>query len=382
MKKVAIFGSTGSVGRSTIEVIRHLKSEFKISALAAGTNYQRLVKQVIETKPKFVITSDVKTKEKLHKLLTKVNAGKITILTGEHGLSQVAIDDEIDILVMAMSGTKGIIPLIKAIEEKKRIALSTKELLVSFGSIIMQKANQYDAEIIPIDSELAGLHQCLSGRNPDEVKKLIITASGGPFFKRKNMSNISISEALKHPVWKMGKKITVDSATLANKGLEVIETSRLFSIPPEKIEVLIHPQSIIHALVEFNDNSTLAQLSLPDMRLCIQYALTFPKRVKSLVQSLDLSKQKKLEFYSPHQNQFPALKLAYQALKTDGTAPCIFNAANEVAVGYFLAGKISFNMIPKIIDRTLKALPLINNPTLLDLLKYEERALKYAERII
>lgn len=381
MKRIAIFGSTGSIGKSTLEVVNHLSAHFKVFALAAGTNYQLLAKQVIITKPEIVVTSDEKTKDKLyHTLKSAVN--KVTILTGEQGLNEVATSRQTDILVMAMSGTQGIIPLIKAIEKKKRIALSTKELLVGFGKIIMAKAKKYGAEVLPVDSELVSLHQCLYARDPNEIKKLIITASGGPFFKRKNLSDITISEALKHPIWKMGKKITVDSATLANKGLEVIETSRLFSIPPEKIDVLIHPQSIVHAMVEFNDNTISATLSLPDMRVCIQYALTFPNRYPSLIRSLNLINQADLQFYKPDLKRFSALKLAYDAACANGTAPCVFNAANEVAVNSFIVGKIGFNMIPKIIKKALNTLPNIKNPDLQTLLKYEAIATDYTKSII
>jgi len=381
MKRIAIFGSTGSIGKSTLEVVKHLSAHFKVFALAAGTNYHLLAKQVIITKPEIVVTSDEKTKDKLyHTLKSAVN--KVTILTGEQGLNEVATSRQTDILVMAMSGTQGIIPLIKAIEKKKRIALSTKELLVGFGKIIMAKAKKYNTEVLPVDSELVSLHQCLYARDPNEIKKLIITASGGPFFKRKNLSGITISEALKHPIWKMGKKITVDSATLANKGLEVIETSRLFSIPPEKIDVLIHPQSIVHAMVEFNDNTISATLSLPDMRVCIQYALTFPNRYPSLIRSLNLINQADLQFYKPDLERFSALKLAYDAACANGTAPCVFNAANEVAVNNFIAGKISFNMIPKIIKKALNTLPYIKHPNLQTLLKYEAIATDYTKSII
>lgn len=378
MQRLTIIGSTGSIGKSTLEVARHLN--YKVFALAGGTNYPVLAKQLQEHRPKIVVTIDEKTKDKLFHTL-KSSARKVTILAGEAGLTEIATANETDILVMTMSGTQGIIPLLKAIEKKKRIALSTKELLVSFGKIIMTQAKKYSAQIIPIDSELVGLHQCLYRRNPDEIKRVIITASGGPFFRKKNLQNISITDALNHPVWKMGRKITVDSATLANKGLEVIETSRLFSIPSKKIEVLIHPQSIIHAMVEFIDNSVLAQMSLPDMRICIQYALTFPKRSISLTKELDLATLNKLEFYAPDMNKFPCLKLAYTALAMNGTASCVYNTANEVAVNSFINGKISFNRIPEIIKQTLNNSPNIKNPNLKTLIKYEQIAKKYAETI-
>jgi 1-deoxy-D-xylulose-5-phosphate reductoisomerase len=381
MKKISVLGSTGSIGKATLEVSRHLKSKFSIFAIAAKNNYQLLAQQTNEIKPKIIVTSNEQTKNQLYQLLNKSIRHKITILTGELGLTEIAQHKQVDILVMAMSGTMGIIPILKAIEQHKQIALSTKELLVSFGTIIMAQAKKYSVKILPIDSELAGLHQCLDKRNLNEIKRVIITASGGPFYQRKHLHDISINDALKHPIWKMGKKITIDSATLANKGLEVIETARLFSIPQEKISVLIHPQSVVHALVEFNDNSILAQLSHPDMRACIQYALTYPNRNPSLIKPLDLTSYQKLEFYKPNQSRFPALKLAYQSLQTSGIAPCVYNTANEIAVSKFLERKIDFNSIPTIIKKTLDNMPIIKNPSLSQLLKYQNLAGKYAEAI-
>lgn len=381
MKRVAIFGSTGSIGKATLEVIKHLQTDFSVLALAARSNYPLLTEQIITFKPKIIAITEEKFKDKLYQRVKK-EVKAITILSGESSLVELAQFSQIDILVMAMSGTTGLMALIKAIENKKRIALSTKELLVSFGKIIMQQAKKYQAEILPIDSELVGIHQCINNYHPQQIKRVILTASGGPFLYRKHLKNITIRDALKHPIWKMGKKITIDSATLANKGLEVIETARLFSLPPQKIEVLIHPQSIIHAIVEFNDNISLATLSYPDMRGCIQYALTYPKRLPSLIPKLDLVNRPNLEFYQPDFKKFPALKLAYQAAFADGTAPCVFNSANEVAVNSFIAGVIQFNQIPQIIQKTLSALPYVKNPNLITLLKYQKMATDYAERLV
>jgi 1-deoxy-D-xylulose-5-phosphate reductoisomerase len=381
MKNIALLGSTGSIGKASLEVIRHLKKDYSVFALAAKNNYQVLAEQVLQFKPKIIVTSDDKTKEKLYQLLKTTNARNNTILTGKSGLIQIAAHKQVDILIMAMSGTMGLMPILKAIENKKRIALSTKELLVGFGAIIMSQAQKYNVRILPIDSELAGLHQCLHGRSTNEIKKVIITASGGPFFNRSNLKNIKVADALRHPVWKMGQKITIDSATLANKGLEVIETARLFSIPAEKISVLIHPQSIVHAMVEFVDNSIVAQFALPDMRACIQYALTYPYRNKSLIKPLDLTRNNRLEFFQPDLVRFPALPLAFQALKTGGIAPCIYNSANETAVNKFLCEKIDFNRIPEIIKKTLNHMPKIKNPSLAQLLKYENLARKFSEEI-
>ncbi len=384
MRNIAIFGSTGSIGKASLEVIEHLKSDFKVYALAAGVNYRLLVEQIIRTRPQVVVIRDEKNKEELFKLLASKNktlARKTTILVGISGLIEICQDKNTDILILAMTGTEGILPLLKAIENRKHIALATKELLVSFGKIIMQKQKEYNTALLPIDSELVGLHQCLYGQAPPEVKRVIITASGGPFFLRKDLSRISLKQALCHPIWKMGKKNTIDSATLANKGLEVIEVCRLFSLPVEKIQVLIHPQCIIHSMVEFIDHSVLAQLSLPDMRLCIQYALTFPERKISLVKSLDLTQIKKLEFYAPDVKKFPALQLAYDALSLDGNQSCVYNSANEIAVKKFLQGKIEFKTIPKIIKKVMETIPYVKNPNLKTLLKCEQLAKEYAEKI-
>ncbi|MDW7987726.1 MAG: 1-deoxy-D-xylulose-5-phosphate reductoisomerase, partial [candidate division WOR-3 bacterium] len=304
------------------------------------------------------------------------------ILWGQKGLSEVATDPQVDYFVMAMSGTEGIIPLLAAIEKRKRILLATKELMVSFGKIIMERIKKYNTTLLPIDSELVGINQCLEGHRLSEVKKIIITASGGPFLWRSDFRNITIKETLKHPTWKMGKKTTVDSATLANKGLEVMEVARYFEVSWEKIEVVIHPQSIIHAMIEFNDNSVIAQMSRPDMKLCIQYALTYPRRLPSLAKALDLTNYRTLEFYRPNFRRFLALRLAYEALKLDGIAPCVYNAANEVAVKSFLEGKISFLAISQIIKKTLFWAPQIKNPKLEDLLQWEKEAKNFAERLI
>jgi 1-deoxy-D-xylulose-5-phosphate reductoisomerase len=381
MQRISLFGSTGSIGKSTIEVIKHMKNDFSIFALAANTDFSALARQIIDFKPKIVVIGANQNKDLLYKLV-KSKIKQLTILTGEAGLINIAENKSTDILVMAMSGTMGFIPLLKAIEKRKKIALSTKELLVGFGKIIMAQAKKYKTEILPIDSELVGVHQCLDGKPLHQIKKVILTASGGPFFRRKNLNNISINEALKHPVWKMGKKITIDSATLANKGLEVIETSRMFSIPIEKIDVLIHPQSIVHAMVEFNDNTIIASLSRPDMRSCIQYALTYPHRLPSIIHPLNLAEQNKLEFFRPDLEKFKALKFAYQAAKLDGTAPCIFNAANEQAVNNFIKGKIKFNMIPVIIEKVMSILPYVKNPDLRALIQCEQTTMKFTEAII
>ncbi|MEO0072598.1 MAG: 1-deoxy-D-xylulose-5-phosphate reductoisomerase [candidate division WOR-3 bacterium] len=381
-KKVAIIGATGSIGQSTLEVIKHLKSLFSVYALASKYNYKLLARQICLFNPKVVVTQDEETKEKLLALLKKLQGPIPKVIWGSKGLTELATDPKVEYFVMAMTGTEGIMPFLKAIEERKRILLATKELMVSFGKIIMERVKKYNTVLLPIDSELVGIHQCLQGHKASEIKKIIITASGGPFWRRSNFKNITIKEALKHPTWKMGPKTTIDSATLANKGLEVIETARYFEISGDRIQVLIHPQSIIHALIELKDHSIIAQLSQPDMKLCIQYALTYPRRFESQTNSLNLTSYRSLEFYSPNFRRFLALKLAYEALKLDGIAPCVYNAANEVAVKNFLEGRIKFSAIPQIIKKTLYWAPSIKDPQLDELIRWEKTARNFAEKLI
>jgi 1-deoxy-D-xylulose-5-phosphate reductoisomerase len=381
-KRVAIVGATGSIGRSTLQVIYHLKNLFSVYALASKYNYRLLTQEIISFRPQLVVTHDAETKDKLIALLKKFSVKIPKILYGPEGLLELATSPQVDHLVIATSGTEFISPLLSAIKERKRISLATKELMVSFGKIIMEAVKKYNTVLLPIDSELVGIHQCFHGHHHGEIKRVIITASGGPFFGRKNFKNITVKETLKHPVWKMGKKTTVDSATLANKGLEIIETARYFDLSDDKIDVVIHPQSIIHSMLEFKDSSIIAQLAKPDMRLCIQYALTYPQRLPSLVGTLDLTTIKQLEFSKPNLKRFEALNLAYQALRTDGIAPCVYNVANEVAVKYFLKGQLDFLEIPKIIRTTLNAMPVIKNPNLEELLKWESKAREFAKGLI
>uniref|UniRef100_A0A7C6EBD8 1-deoxy-D-xylulose 5-phosphate reductoisomerase n=1 Tax=candidate division WOR-3 bacterium TaxID=2052148 RepID=A0A7C6EBD8_UNCW3 len=353
MKKVVVLGSTGFLGQRALEVIKHLASEFQIFGLAAHSNTDLLARQAKRFRPRFVIIGDstrlTELKQKLGGFL------KCAVLTGIAGMTEAVTQPEADIVIVCLSGLDGILPVLAAIEKRKRIAIATKEILVSFGKIVMQRAKKYDAEILPIDSEQVALHQCLAGNNLSLVKRVILTASGGPFWHRKNLNNIKLTEALRHPIWPMGKKITIDSATLMNKGLEVIETVRFWNLPPQKVEVLIHPQSVIHSMVEFLDGSILAQLAVPDMRLPIQYALTYPKRLPSLLAQFDFTKFPNLEFFPPNLKKFACLKLAYQAIEKDNGYPCVLNAANEVAVKAFLQGKLKFSQIPKVISQTLRA---------------------------
>ncbi len=379
MQKVVILGSTGSIGKSALEVIEHLAPDFQIFGLAAWSNVKLLAEQTQRFKPKLVIIGD---ETKAEELRQRLNSDKIAILTGRDGMSEAVSQPEVDIVIVALSGLGGTLPTLAAIEKKKRIAIATKEILVSFGKIIFEKANDSGAEILPVDSEQVALHQCLNQRKLSEVKRVILTASGGPFWQKSNLNNIKLADALNHPVWKMGKKITIDSATLMNKGLEVIETVRFWNLAPEQVEVLIHPQSLIHSMVEFLDGSILAQLAIPDMRLPIQYALTFPKRQSSLLKRLDFTKFSRLEFHKPNLKKFPCLNLAYQAIEKDNGYPCVLNAANEVAVKAFLKRQLKFSQIPQIIAKTLTAYKPTANLNLSQLITTDQWAQDFATKLV
>jgi 1-deoxy-D-xylulose-5-phosphate reductoisomerase len=379
MKRVVILGSTGSIGRASLQVIEHLKSDYQVFALAARTNIDLLTKQAKKFRPKTVIAGD---SNKLPDLKQRLAATKISVLSGINGMNEAAAHAKADIVIIALSGSEGIYPTIAAIEKRKRIAIATKEILVSFGKIVMEKALNNRTEILPIDSEQVALHQCLEGRKLSEIKRVILTASGGPFLKRKNLKNIKLSDALNHPIWQMGKKITIDSATLMNKGLEVIETIRLWNLSPNQVDVLIHPQSLVHSMVEFIDGSLLAQLAIPDMRLPIQYALTFPSRLPSLLNKFDFFQYRYLQFLKPNFKKFPCLKLSYQAIQSDNGYPCVLNAANEVAVESFLNHIIKFPQIPEIIKKTLKGYKPQQKNQLEDLIAIEKWAKSFAKRLI
>lgn len=380
MKKVVVLGSTGFLGQQALEVIEHLASDFSVFGLAAHSNIDLLARQVKRFKPKFIIVGESVNTTDLKKRLSGFS--KCSVLGGINGMAEVVTQPEVDIIIVCLAGLDGILPVLAAIEKRKRVAIATKEILVSFGNIIMEKAKKHNTEILPIDSEQVALHQCLNGNNLSSVKRVILTASGGPFWRRKNLNNIKLHDALRHPIWPMGKKITIDSATLMNKGLEVIETVRLWNLSPQRIEVLIHPQSLIHSMVEFLDGSILAQLAVPDMRLPIQYALTFPKRFPSLLAQFDFVKFRHLEFSPPNFKKFPCLKLAYQAIQKDNGYPCVLNAANEVAVKAFLTNQIKFSQIPKVISQTLKAYMPSQSLTLEQIIAIDKWAEIYASKLI
>jgi 1-deoxy-D-xylulose-5-phosphate reductoisomerase len=362
MKKILILGSTGSIGVNTLEVVRVFREEFEIAGLTANSNIHLLKKQIDEFRPKTVVAGD---KEKASELKRMIGSD-CEILSGDEGLLDIAGRDNYDILVSSLVGFVGLAPTLEAIRQKKRIALANKETLVTAGEIVIELCKKFGAELIPIDSEHSAIFQCLKGENSKEIGKIILTASGGPFLNRSKseFENVTIADALNHPKWKMGSKITIDSATMMNKGLEVIEAFWLFNIPKEKIEVIIHPQSVIHSMVEFSDGSIKAQMSTPDMKLPIIYALSFPKRFSFDAVKTDFRKINELTFFEPDFDKFTCLKMAYDVIREGGTSPCILNAANEVAVGEFLSGRIKFSRIPDLIEDALNTIDKTYNPDL------------------
>jgi len=360
MKKVLILGSTGSIGVNTLNVIRNFPDRFSAAALTVNTRIDLLEPQIYEFKPPVVVVKDEKLATELRRKLTI----KCEVLSGIEGLLSVAANLDYDILLGAMVGFAGLAPTLKAIKRGKRIALANKETLVVGGEIVTELCKKHSSEIIPVDSEHSAIYQCLVGENTKFVNKIILTASGGPFLhlSKEELKNVTVSDALNHPTWKMGNKITIDSASMMNKGLEVIEAHWLFGLSKEKIEVLIHPQSIIHSMVEFVDGSIKAQMGLPDMKLPIQYALGYPERLESSFQKTSLPKINTLHFFEPDVEKFECLKLAYEVLATGGTAPCVLNAANEVAVDRFLNGTINFSYIPFLINKALEKIENHKSP--------------------
>ncbi len=362
MKKVFVLGSTGSIGNNCLNVINNLKHDFEVTGLTVNSNTELLLEQISKYNPKVVVVRDENAARNL--------SGKIPkgceLFVGEEGLIKAALETDYDIFMGAMVGFAGLAPTLEAIKRGKRIALANKETLVVAGEIVTKLVIENSAEIIPVDSEHSAIYQCLVGENLEEVEKLILTASGGPFRDKDKsfFETATVEEALNHPNWKMGTKITIDSATMMNKGLEVIEAHWLFGLPAEKIEVVIHPQSIIHSMVQFIDGSMKAQLGLPDMKLPIQYALTFPERVQNNFKRTDLPKIGSLTLYEPDLNKFECLKLAFEALNEGGTAPCVLNAANEVAVSKFLHKEIKFSHIPLLIKKALDKVENVLSPDL------------------
>ncbi|MEO5358254.1 MAG: 1-deoxy-D-xylulose-5-phosphate reductoisomerase [Nitrospirae bacterium YQR-1] len=356
-KKISVLGSTGSIGRSTLEVIAGNPDKFKVCALSANNNTEVLKEQIRLFKPDVAALSDVAAAGELYKWAQGNGHKNCRILSGGQGVCDVAAYVEADFVVSAIVGAAGLKPTLSAIRAKKHIGLANKETLVMAGAAVMAEAQKYGVKILPIDSEHSAIFQCLEGHDSRCVKRLILTASGGPFFgkTRQELQFVTRADALKHPNWEMGAKITVDSATLMNKGLEVIEAHHLFGFSHEEISVVVHPQSIIHSMVEFTDGSVLAELSVPDMKGPIAYALSYPERITGVLKSVNLEELCTLSFHKPDTEAFICLRLAYEALREGGTMPAVLNGANEAAVGLFISDVINFNMIPDIIKEVMDA---------------------------
>lgn len=354
MKRIAILGSTGSIGQNALELIDLHPDRFKVVALAAGSNAQSLAEQCSKYQPLMAALYDPEAADQLSALRPRTR-----VSVGIEGLIEASTLPEADIVISAISGSGGLIPTFQALAQGKKVALANKETLVMAGDLIMSMVRKGQGSILPVDSEHSALQQCLAGSSAKEVKRLILTASGGPFlnFSTEQLREVTVEQALRHPTWEMGPKITVDSATLMNKGLEVIEASHLFQTPAENIDVVIHPQSTVHSIVEFIDGTMLAQLGITDMKVPLLNALTFPERIESKLPRLDITELANIEFHKPDLLRFPCLNAAYRALLAGGTAPTILNGANETAVEAFLARKLTFTGIPAVIERVLDSLP-------------------------
>jgi len=390
MKRIAILGSTGSIGRNTLRVIdslnkksteaRRPKEGFQVVGLSAYSNLATLLKQVKRFYPKYICLVDKISAEKARSELSS----SCNVLSGQKGLEDLIERSNADIVVLAIAGSDALMPLVEAIRCKKTVILANKEALVIAGSIIMRRAKENQVKILPVDSEQSAIWQCLEGREKQKIKRIYLTASGGPFkdYNPQQLKGISIGDVLSHPCWNMGRRITVDSATLMNKGLEIIEAMWLFDLNLSKIQVIIHPEAVIHSMVEFFDGVILAQLSITDMRIPIQYALTYPFRLVSNLKPLDFFKLKKINFQKPNMKRFPCLRLAIEAAGERGSMPCVLNAADEVAVDAFLNKKIDFTDIPRIITQVMNRHRKITNPDLKEILATDTWARNEAKRII
>jgi 1-deoxy-D-xylulose-5-phosphate reductoisomerase len=380
-KRIAIFGSTGSIGTQALEVIADNTDKFSVEILTAHTNDELLVQQALQFEPNMVVIGDEKKYQKVKDALSKTH---VKVFSGEDALNEVAALDCYDVMLAAIVGFAGLKPTLKAIENGKTIALANKETLVVAGDIVMRKAAEYKAPVIPVDSEHSAIFQCLVGESRNPIEKVILTASGGPFLGKKPnfLVNVKRDHALQHPNWSMGAKITIDSATLMNKGLEMIEAKWLFNLRPDQVQVVIHPQSIIHSMVQFEDGSIKAQMGLPDMKLPIQYALGFPQRLPNKFPRYDFKKPGTLTFEEPDIRTFRNLVLATEALHKGGNMPCILNAANEIAVFAFLRNRIGFLDITEMVERTMNKIPFIENPTLDEYYDSDGEARNFAASLI
>ena len=381
MKKISILGSTGSIGQSTLSVAAKFPDRFKVVALAAGNNIELLEQQVRQFKPSVVAVVSADAAKLLKKRCSDLD---VRISSGIEGMISVAAAEEAEMTVSAIVGTAGLVPTMAAIHAGKDIALANKEVLVTAGELVMSECRSRGVRILPVDSEHSAVFQCLHAGEGRDVKRLILTASGGPFrsYAKQDLASVTLAQALKHPNWSMGKKITIDSATLMNKGLEVIEARWLFDMQPEDIGVLVHPQSIIHSLVEYRDGAVVAQLGMPDMKGPIAYALSYPERLEGVSPSLDLARIGTLTFEEPDLDKFPCLAYAYDALRAGGSMPAVLSAANEIAVKYFLEEKIGYRDIAGVIRTTMDAHTPSSIKTVEDALKADLWARREAEKYI
>lgn len=368
---LTILGSTGSIGKQTLDVVRAYPDRYSVAYLTTNKNVDLLEQQVAEFHPRGVVVCDPKAAEEAQRRLR----GTVPVFFGEAACIDLATRPEVDVVMSAMVGFAGLAPTIAAAEAGKRIALANKETLVVAGTLVNRALKRSGAVMLPVDSEHSAVFQCLMGEAPESVEKILLTASGGPFREMpiEQFGSITLQQALRHPNWEMGAKITIDSATMMNKGLEVIEARRLFDVTPDRIGVVVHPESIIHSMVVFNDGSVKAQLSLPDMRMPIHFALAWPERIPAAYKRADFSAIGSLTFQEPDTERFPCLRLAYDALEREGTAPTVLNAANEVAVAAFLAGEIPFTDIPKLIETALIEEPITDDPSLQDIFDADKR---------
>lgn len=380
-RRLAVLGATGSIGTQTLDIVRLFPERFDVRALTCGTNIELLASQVAEFQPRSVA---VGTDEGARELREQISGLDVDVLTGEEGLCAVATREDVDVVVVAVVGFAGLAPVLAALKAGKTVALANKETMVVGGALVQALADQGPGQLLPVDSEHSAIFQCLVGESERDVESVALTASGGPFRTRPadTFEDVTVKEALDHPNWSMGPKITIDSATMMNKGLEVIEARWLFDLPPGQIDVLVHPQSIVHSMVTFADGAVKAQLGVPDMKVPIQYALSFPGRWPAPHERLDWAKCGRLDFEPPDTEKFPCLRLAYEALEAGGTAPAILNAANEVAVECFLDGTLSFADIPRVIERTLEQVNGPVEPSLEELYAVDAEARRRVEELV
>ena len=379
-KKITIFGSTGSIGDSTLDLVKNHPEKYEIVGLTINNNYKKLINQVKNFQPKIVSINDTRSFEKFKEINSNQS---LKVVNGKDCYDEI-LDYETDIVVAAITGSAGLIPVVKAAKKGISIALANKESLVCSGSLITSIANKNGSIILPVDSEHNAIFQVLDSNNHSSVSKLILTASGGPFLNTntKDLINITPEQAIKHPNWSMGKKISVDSATMMNKGLELIEAHYLFEMPHQKIDVIIHPESIIHSCVEYTDGSILSQMGTPDMRIPISFVLAYPDRISNSVKKLELGKIKKLTFFEPDLEKFPCLELAYESLKIKKSAPTILNAANEVAVDAFLSNKINYLSIPKLVEKTLNKASFSNINSIKDVIEIDHDSRQFTKSMV